>query len=212
MTPREESALPIDPRVPTSTALRQLLSGADPHRVSIRWLLDSLEERSFGLVMLLLGLVALVPGVSGVVGVLVVIPAVQMMLAHKAPIFPGFISRRQISTQRLARLIARVAPVLRRLERIIRPRLITPIGATKRAVGFLLMLLGALLIVPIPFSNLVPALVIMLLAFAYLEDDGLLLCIAVVAALAALAIVAVIMWGAIKGIDFLDPKIQPPPG
>jgi hypothetical protein len=187
-------------------ALRDLLNGADPQRVSIRWLLDSLEERSFGLVMLLLGLIGLIPGVSGVVGVLVVIPAVQMILARKAPVFPGFIARRHVSTARLARLIDRLVPILRWLERFIRPRWMTPIKMTKRAVGAVLLLLGGLLLVPIPFSNLIPALVIMLLAFAYLEEDGVLLCIALAAALIALGLAATLVWGTIKGIDFIDPK------
>jgi hypothetical protein len=188
----------VTDRKPTSDVLRDLLEGAPTGKVSLRWLLDALEERSFGIVMLLLGLVALVPGASGVVGVLVAVPAIQLILARKAPVFPGFIARRQVSTQRLAGLIARIEPVLRRLERVIRPRWVTPIEATKRAVGFILILLGALLLVPIPLSNIVPALVIMLLAFAYLEDDGVLLCIALVAALAALAIAAVAIWGTIK--------------
>jgi len=193
-------------RIPTSDVLRDLLSGAPAEKVSLRWLLDSLEERSFGIVMLLLGLVALVPGISGIVGVLVAIPAVQMILARKAPVFPRYVSRREVSTQRLARLIGRVEPVLRRLERVIRPRWMAPTDVTKRAVGVILLLLGALLLVPIPLSNLIPGLVIVLLAFAYLEDDGVLLCVALVAALAALGIAAVAVWGMIKGIDFIDPK------
>ena len=68
------------------------------------------------------------------------------------------------------------------------------------------MLLGGLLLVPVPFSNVVPALIIVLLAFAYLEDDGVLLCVALVAATVALAMAAAIVWGTIKGIDFIDPK------
>ena len=192
--------------VPTSELLRGLLQGADPERVSIRWLLDGLEERSFGIVMLVLGLVALVPGASGVVGVLVALPAIQMMLAKRAPVFPGYVARRQIPTRRLAALIARVEPILRNLERIIRPRWTTPIETTKRAVGFVLLLLGALLLVPIPLSNIVPALVIVLLAFAYLEEDGVLLAVALLAALAALAVATAAVWATIKGIDFIDPK------
>lgn len=199
-----------DPRVPTSQALRELLNGADPERVSVRWLLDSLRERSYGIVMLLLGIVALVPGVSGLVGILVAIPAVQMFLGRKAPVFPGFVSRREISTRRLAALVARVEPALRRLERVIRPRWRMPDRGTERVVGSVLFLLGALLLVPIPFSNVVPALVIVLLAFAYLEGDGLLLWVALAAAAVSLAVAAAIVWGTIKGIDFIDPKTPVP--
>jgi hypothetical protein len=197
-------------RVPTSDVLRNLLVGAPAEKVSIRWLVDSLEERSFGFVMLLLGLLGLVPGISGIIGVLVALPAIQMILGHKAPVFPGFISRRHVSTPRLARLIGRIEPVLRRLERVIRPRWIAPIEATKRIVGVNLLLLGALLLVPLPLSNIIPALAIVLLAFAYLEDDGVLLCVALGASLIAFALAAVIVWGTIKGIDFIDPKTTRP--
>ncbi len=193
-------------RIPTSALLRDLLQGAHAERVSVRWLLASLEERSFGIVILLLGLVALLPGVSGVVGVLVAYPAIQMIRARKAPVFPSFITRREVSTRRLARLILRVEPGLRRLERVIRPRWVTPIDATKRVVGFILLLLGGLLLVPIPLSNLIPGLVIVMLAFAYLEDDGVLLVIALLAALVSFAIAGATVWAMIKGIDFVDPK------
>jgi hypothetical protein len=53
---------------------------------------------------------------------------------------------------------------------------------------------------------LIPGFAIILLAFAYLEDDGVLLCVALVAALVALGIAAVAVWGMIKGIDLIDPK------
>jgi hypothetical protein len=190
--------------VPTSDVLRELLNGAPAEHVTLRWLLDSLEERSFGIVMLIMGLVALVPGASGFIGVLLAIPAIQMMLARKSPAFPGFIERRRLPTPRLARLIARIAPVLRRLERIIRPRWPTPFEATKRTVGFVVLLLGALLLVPIPFSHVIPALVIVLLSFAYLEEDGVVLCVALVAALVSIAIAAATVWATVRGIDWLD--------
>lgn len=191
-------------RAPTSEVLEQLLNGAETEHVTLGWLIENLRERSFGIVMLILGLVALIPGASGIIGVLLMIPAFQMILARKGPIFPGIVARRRIPKARLARLIARINPVLRRIERVVRPRWATPFEATQRAVGFVVLLLAATLLAPIPFSNIVPALVIVLLSFAYLEEDGIALCIALVAALASLASAAAIVWAAIRGIDFLE--------
>ena len=70
----------------------------------------------------------------------------------------------------------RLVPVLRWLERFIRPRWATPFEATKRGVGGVVLLLSASLLAPVPLSNVPPALAIMLIAFAYLEEDGVLLC------------------------------------
>jgi hypothetical protein len=43
-----------------------------------------------------------------------------------------------------------------------------------------------------------------LLSFAYLEEDGIALCVALSAALVSLAIVAGMVWAAVRGIDFLE--------
>jgi len=87
--------------------------------------------------------------------------------------------------------------VPRALERVVRPRWPTPFGATKRAVGGAVLLLGAGLFVPVPLSNVPPAAAIALIAFAYLERDGLLLCAALTAALAVLALAAALGWEAL---------------
>ena len=87
-----------------------------------------------------------------------------------------------------------VVPVLRWLERFIRPRWTTPLEATKRVVGGTVLLLGASLLAPVPLSNVPPALAIVLIAFAYLEEDGILLCVALAVALIMLAAAAAVAW------------------
>jgi hypothetical protein len=181
-------------RAPTSALLEALLDDAPPDFVTLAWLMDKLRERSFGIVMLLLALVALLPGTSPFIGVLLVILAFQMILARHSPVLPRFVATHPLSTRRLARLVHRAIPLLQRAEKIIHPRWRTPFVATKRAVGCVLLVLGATLLAPIPFSHIIPALTIMLVSFAYLEEDGALLCLALVMALASAAISAAQVW------------------
>jgi hypothetical protein len=54
-------------------------------------------------------------------------------------------------------------------------------------------------------SQVVPALVVMLLALAYLEEDGVALLIALIAAFASLAFTTVMVWGTVNTINWLDP-------
>ena len=70
-------------------------------------------------------------------------------------------------------MLVRIIPALRYLERFIRPRWPTPFEITKRVVGVVVLLLGVCLLAPIPLSNLPVSLTIVLVAFAYLEEDGL---------------------------------------
>ena len=58
--------------------------------------------------------------------------------------------------------------------------------------------------VPIPLTNVAPALVIALISLAYLEEDGLLLSIALLAAAVVLAIAGTAIWQLILGAKWLS--------
>lgn len=191
--------------VPTSRYLSEILDHAEGTHVSIGWLMDQLGERSFGLTLFIMAVIAFLPGAATFIGVLVAWPAVQMILGHDIAVLPAFIARRTISVNKLARAIRVVTPRLEWVERLIRPRWPTPFQATKRLTGIVMLLLGLTMISPVPFSQIIPALVVMLLSLAYLEKDGVALLVALVTALASLSITAVTVWGTVKTIDWVDP-------
>jgi hypothetical protein len=103
-------------------------------------------------------------------------------------------------TRRLVAVVRRAVPLLRYLKRFIYPRWTTPFEATRRLVGGVVLLLSFTLFVPVPLSNILPAVFISLVAFAYLEEDGALLSLALIA---ALVLLAVIIPGAIWGLTTL---------
>src|SRR5215211_2526556 len=147
-------------RAPTSVVLDDLLGPEAPAQVTLGWLMGRLGDRSFGVVLLLLALLGLLPGVSAVAGLLLTVPAFQMVMARPVPVLPGRVAAHRFEAERLARVVRRVVPVLRWLERFIRPRWATPFEATKRAVGGVVLLLAASLLAPVPLSNVPPALAI----------------------------------------------------
>jgi len=162
--------------------------------------MEQLRRRSFGMIMLLLALVAMVPGISIIAGLLLMIPAFQMLAGRPAPVFPRRIANRPLPTRHLAALLQRAVPVLRHLEKIVHPRWPTPFEATKRLVGSVVMILNsAIVFAPIPLSNIVPALLIALIALAYLEEDGLVLSIALLGALIVVGVVLVTVWEIVVG-------------
>jgi hypothetical protein len=189
--------------IPTSEVLRGLLDQAPADGVTLGWLLDKLHKRSFGIVLLLLALIGLAPGTSPVVGLLLTIPAIQMILARASPAFPRMITSRRFSTQRLVRLVDRAVPVLRRMETVIHPRWKTPFDATTRVVGLVVLALTSVFFVPIPLSNIVPAVTIMLIALAYLEEDGVLLALSLAAAAAVLFVATFTIWQSVKAVRFM---------
>jgi hypothetical protein len=183
--------------IPTSAVLEDLVEDAPNDQLTLAWILDRLRSRSFGIVLLSLGIVSILPAISPVAGILLSIPAYQMIRAHPAPVFPGALARRSLPADRFARMVMRVTPTLRFLERFVRPRWPTPFEPTKRVVGIVVMMLGAGLFAPIPLSNVPIGLTIILIAFAYIEEDGILLAAALTVGLAVLAVGAAALWGSV---------------
>jgi hypothetical protein len=191
--------------VPTSVQLAEMLDRAEGARVSIAWLIAQLGRRSFGLTLLVMAVIGCLPGLSTLVGLLVAWPAIQMVLGRDMAVLPRLVARREVAVERLAKIIRIVVPRLAWLERLVRPRWPPPFHTTKRLTGFVMLLLGLSMTSPVPFSHLGPALVIMLLALAYLEEDGVALLIALGAALISLAITTATVWGTVETIDWIDP-------
>jgi hypothetical protein len=197
---------PADPTrlAPTSAVLQQLHDEAPADHFTLDWLMQSLRKRSFGIIMLLLALVAIAPGLSIVAGLLLMIPAVQMIAGKPAPVFPRRIATRSLPTRHLAAVVQRSLPVLRYLEKVVHPRWHTPLEATKRLVGtFVVVLSATLVFIPIPLSNVVPASVIALISLAYLEEDGVLLSIALLAGIIVLGVAAAAGWQMVVGAKWI---------
>ena len=190
--------------VPTSVLLQRLHDEAPTDHFTLGWVMRSLHTRGFGLILLLLALVAIAPGISIVAGLLLMIPAFQMIAGQPAPVFPRRIAVRPLPTRHLAALVQRAVPALRYLEKFIHPRWPTPLETTKRLVGTVVVLLNiTLLFTPVPVSNVVPALVIAVISLAYLEEDGFLRSIALLAGVIVLAVEMVAVWEMILGAKWI---------
>ena len=130
-----------------------------------------------------------------------VISAVQMIAGKPAPVFP-----RRIATCLLFLRDASASVVQRAIldAWISSSRSFihwhTSPEATKRLVGAAVVLLSAtLMFIPIPLSNVVPALVIALISLAYIEGDGLLLLVALLAAIVLLVVATAALWEMFTG-------------
>ena len=87
---------------------------------------------------------------------------------------------------------------------MVHPRWHTPFEATRRIVGAVVMMLSVVLVAaPIPLGNVVPAVVIALISLAYLEEDGLLLSMALLAAVVVLTVMLVAVWEAVLGAQWV---------
>jgi hypothetical protein len=180
-----------------------MLADAMPVRLNLTWLLGRLRQRSFGAILLLLGFVAMLPGVNIVAGIALLAFGFQMTMGQGVPILPAIIAHHPLPASRVMRLMGRALPAITALERIVRPRWPMPFLITQRLVGFVVLLLAATLFLPVPLSNVIPGTLTMMVALAYLEEDGVLLSVALGLSAGSLAVTAAEGWAVIQGANFL---------
>lgn len=184
----------------TAAALRQAMDRLDGERPSLGELVGHLGDRAPAFLLLVLAIPAMVPtpGLPAgfLFGSLLALVAAQMMLGHEAPNVPGWIGRRRVKRSLLHSVVTKAVPVIERIEGWLKvrqaglahPTMLRPIGAVVVAMGILIAL-------PIPFGNTLPALAVLVLALGLLARDGL----AVVAGLGLSALAAAVSVALIAG-------------
>jgi hypothetical protein len=112
---------------------------------------------------------------------------------------------RRLPTKQLLWLGDRAIHILKYLEKAVHPRWPMTFEVAKRAVGIMVPFLAVvLLLTPVPLSNVAPAMVISLISLAYIEEDGLLLSAAFLAAIILIGIGSVAVWGTIVGVALIS--------
>ncbi len=174
-------------------------SGHPDDALPLREILGDLQDSAFGMFLLIAVIPSFIPipGVAGAIsGPLVMLIGAQMLVGLRRPWLPGPIGRRGPKRRTLARFVGAASRWLDRLDRLLKPRLASLTGAAGRHVsGLLLVLLGLLLALPIPFTNYLFGGLLLVFALALLERDGLVLLVAWLAGIAAIAVFGVLSGG-----------------
>lgn len=163
-----------------SQDLKALLRDLAQRPLTLADILAQTSERGFSLVISLLVLPFLLPmppGVTMIFGSGCLLLAGQMALGRRSPWLPRWIAQFRFPRRLSLQLLNQVQRVIRWLEKITRPRLLSI--ATSRSVwrlnGVCIAWLTILLMSPMPFTNPIPTIGILLFAVAMLETDGLLM-------------------------------------
>jgi hypothetical protein len=206
-------ALPvIRPALPFRRRLsRRLLRAArDPARsasMTLGELVESLGERSIGWSMLVFAIVNMLPmpvGSNMVTSIPVMIVAAQVALGYDRLRLPAFVANRRVSRKGFQKLVLRLGPVMRPIERVLRPRLEFVFGPrAERLLGVFLLVVALALFAPIPLSGYLPAAALAIAGIGLIERDGLLTLGAVVLGVVAIAVTIVVGAALVVGAEAL---------
>lgn len=162
-----------------SNRLDLLAAEAPSDTVTLEWIMTQLHERAFGLFLLILALPCCIPllwGIPQIVALPLMFVSAQICLGRRKPWLPAKLAAREISAAGLESLATRSGPWLRRIEAFSVPRLSQLTRApVDRFVGIALVLFSASILVPLPGTNTVPGIAIVIAAMGLLQRDGVLI-------------------------------------
>lgn len=198
----------LDPQgsAPLSVVLFRLANDSSRERISIGDLLAALGDRAIGALMFFFAapnILPVPPGVSTLLGAPLLFLSAQLMLGMR-PWLPSVVTRRSLSREDLATLVRRIVPWLARAEKLLKPRLPVLVRPpVEHFVGLVCLVLAAVLMLPIPLGNTLPALSISLLALGVLERDGAWIAGGLLASVVSGAVVSGVVWAMVKAAVYL---------
>ena len=163
-----------------SEELAALHVRAGDRAVTLREVIYALRGRAYLLLIILLVLPFIqpvpLPGLSTPLGLAIVLIALRLSLGQR-PWLPMKIQRIKLPAGFFGKVMAFTTRLIRFLESVLRPRWAWMTGtALLNQLHAVVVLVSALILVlplPIPFSNVLPAWAIFLMACGLLERDGL---------------------------------------
>src|SRR4051812_39692336 len=179
MKTTEPRIVVVVPPRKVSEILRHLHEKVQTSAVTLRQVIYVLRGRAYDLLLILLALPFAtpipVPGLSTPFGAAIAFIALRLALGRR-PWLPKSLQRKKLPPGFFGMVLKFAARVLRLLESFLRPRLAAVTGSTLllRLHAFVIFVAAVelLLPLPIPFTNTLPAIAIILMAGGLLERDG----------------------------------------
>ncbi|WGK62347.1 exopolysaccharide biosynthesis protein [Halopseudomonas sp. SMJS2] len=169
------------------SSLEQLLdrmdeAGEGEEAVSLDKLMETIGKRSFGPILLLIGLILIsplsgIPTLPSTMGVAVFLIAVQMLVLRKHIWLPGWILRRKIGQQKLAKASQWLRRPARFVDRLVKHRLSILVdgpGSWPIALVCLVLAVTLPLLEPVPFAASSAGLALTCFGLAMTAHDGVL--------------------------------------
>ena len=179
--------------------------------LSLQKVMKQTHESVFGFLLVILALPSALPvpapGYSIPFGIVIILLSLQMIMGRKTPWFPNKIKNKEVSIIKFRGGIKKINAFITFFEKLIKPRM--PFLYTKGQIllGFLILLCGISMLIPMPGTKTVPALGVFIIGLGMIEEDGLIGLGGVLVSLIGLAITGIILFFGKEVLDILINKI-----
>jgi len=179
-------------KIITTQAIEDVVNKSSADRIPVRDLVDAMQAIGFGLVMMIFAfgiIIPLPPPFPSIIAMPLIIFSLQMIAGYTAPKLPKRFEKITVKRSVVAMLVQKSAPYIRKVEHILRPRLgfvTTP--RAERVIGVFALIFSSFIVLPMPLSNFIPGLGILIISFGLLGKDGLVVICGIIVGLMGIAI------------------------
>jgi hypothetical protein len=179
-----------------SAVLAKFAASEARDRATIFDLIGAMGDRAFGALLICFAIPNMlpVPGISTVMAIPLLYLSTQLIAGRSAPRLPRTVAPRAVKWRHFERLL----PWIARAERLSYPRLPLLVSSTvERAIGMATLVFSLVLLLPIPFGNMLPAAAIALFGLALLQKDGFATLLGIGASLLSGIVIFGVAWAAL---------------
>lgn len=146
-------------KIITTQVIEDVVNSSSSDRIPVRDLVHAMDSVGFGLVMMIFAFAIIIPTpppFPSIISIPLVVFAMQMSIGYKAPKLPKKFSNLTVKRSVLAMLVNKSSPYIRKVELILRPRLLfMTSNAADRITGFFVLLFSSFVLLPMPLSNFI---------------------------------------------------------
>ncbi|MGL9731738.1 MAG: exopolysaccharide biosynthesis protein [Wolbachia sp.] len=159
----------------------------------------ALHERGFGILIIIFSLPLSVPmpvppGYTTILSIPLILFSLQLLLGFDSPWMPHWLERKSFQRSTLALVVKKTSPVLRKIEKFMKPRMsFIFCGPGEKILAFIMLLCALSIAIPLPLTNFIPAIGTTLISLGIMSKDGLLSILGVLMSLCGLLLTVVVI-------------------
>lgn len=163
-------------KIVTTEILSDAIKGNTSDKIPVQDLITAMDCGGFGLIMTIFSLpiiIPLPPPFPSLISIPMIIFSLQMMLGYKSPILPKILSSLTIKKSVLATMLEKSTPYINKAEGFTKSRLSTlSSNWFTKIIGLFCFIFSTSVLLPLPLSNFLPGLGVLITSFGLLSKDG----------------------------------------
>lgn len=185
-----------------SQILEDVARNKSVDKVTLFEIKTALHECGFSILMIIFSLplsvpIPVPPGYTTVFSIPLILFSLQLLLGFDSPWMPKWLEKKSFQRSTLALVVEKTSPTLKKIEKFMKPRIsFIFYGPGEKFLAFIMLLCAISIAIPLPLTNFIPAIGIVLISLGIMNKDGLLSILGVFISLCGFVLTLIII---IKG-------------